>query len=407
MSLKIHHSVGKSQKHETIQRFSKFLSKPPALNVTGKHTLSTTPAMRLVNHSQGSRCTHGSFEDLSNILRQDRRQVARKDILTKRGHESLQMVHSHFCETLGNSPDPTLLTVWEHYRKSSTVNQYANPWFKWVEYSKKAGSQPIPADPFLFATWLAAACADIAFFTKAAFSTSPTSYQVVKMTRESIIRKLGFKKTPKNPLLKEHVIAIIQYFLQRNTVQDQANAFRVALAYEATLRWDDFADTLLGDFIVTHDFVRVFLVDTKTDNCKSGQWATFSVSSIETSAYTLLQNLVKNIAANASEQSLNNLANFPIMFKCLQGPENNHEIQKITYNEFLKELKTACTAIGLNPALFATHSLRRGSVSDQFMNGVPDKVIKYSGRWRSNAFEAYIDHSVLFELQLQTIQPQR
>ena len=133
------------------------------------------------------------------------------------------------------------------------------------------------------------------------------------------------------------MIAIIQYFLQRNTVQDQANAFRVALAYEATLRWDDFADTLLGDFIVTHDFVRVFLVDTKTDNCKSGQWATFSVSSIETSAYTLLQNLVKNIAANASEQSLNNLANFPIMFKCLQGPENNHEIQKITYNEFQKQ----------------------------------------------------------------------
>ena len=95
------------------------------------------------------------------------------------------------------------------------------------------------------------------------------------------------------------------------------------------------------------------------------------------------------------------------MFKFLQGSENNHEIQKITYNEFLKELKTACTAIGLNPALFATHSLRRGSVSDQFMNGVPDKVIKYSGRWRSNAFEAYIDHSVLFELQLQTMEPQR
>ena len=45
---------------------------------------------------------------------------------------------------------------------------------------------------------------------------------------------------------------------------------RVVLAYEPTLRWDDFADTLLGDFIVTHDFVRVFLVDTKTDNYKLG-----------------------------------------------------------------------------------------------------------------------------------------
>ena len=374
--------------------------------------------MRLVSHSQGSSFSHGSFQDLSSILRQDRRQVARKDTLTKKGHESLQMAHNQLCETLGTSPDPMLLSVWEHYRKSSTVNQYANPWLKWVEYSKKAGSKPIPVNPFLFATWLAATslsdttasptearCAAIAFFSKAAFLTSPTTHQVVKMTRESIVRKLGFKKTSKNPLLKEHVNQIVQYFLQQNTIQEYANAFRVALAYEATLRWDDFADTLLGDFIVTHDFVRVFLVDTKTDNYKSGQWATFSASTTEMSAYTLLQNLIKNIVANASEDLLQNLASLPIMFKSLNGSANDYEIPKITYNEFLKELKAACAAIGLNPTLFATHSLRRGSVSDQFANGVPDKVIKYSGRWRSNAFEAYIDHTVLFELQLQTIQP--
>jgi hypothetical protein len=212
----------------------------------------------------------------------------------------------------------------------------------------------------------------------------------------------------KNPLLKEHVNQIVQYFLQRNTVQDQVNDFRVALVYETTLRWDDFADTLFGDFIVTHDFVRVFLVDTKTDNCKSGQWDTFSASPTETSAYTLLQNLVKNILSNTPEQLLNNLANFPIMFKSLKGTENEHEIPKITYNDFLKDLKTACDAIGLNPALFSTHSLRRrGSVSDQFANDVPDKVIKYSGRWTSNALETYIDHTILLELQLQTIQPEK
>jgi hypothetical protein len=91
----------------------------------------------------------------------------------------------------------------------------------------------------------------------------------------------------------------------------------MALSYEPTLRWDDFADTLLGDFIVTHDFVRVFLVDTKTDNYKSGQWATFSVSPTETSTYTLLQNLIKNIVTNASEQSLHNLVNFPPHFLLL------------------------------------------------------------------------------------------
>jgi hypothetical protein len=116
------------------------------------------------------------------------------------------------------------------------------------------------------------------------------------------LAQLGFKKTSKNPLLKEHVHQIVRYFLQRNTIQDHVNALRVSLAYETTLRWDDFVDTVLGDFVITHVFVRVFLVDTKTDNYKSGQWATFSVSQSETSAHTLYQDLVKNIIVNVSDE---------------------------------------------------------------------------------------------------------
>jgi transcription antitermination factor NusA-like protein len=42
------------------------------------------------------------------------------------------------------------------------------------------------------------------------------------------------------------------------------------------------------------------------------------------------------------------------MKKTVHNPAG--EIPKITYSEFLKELKTVCVAIGLNPAFFATHS---------------------------------------------------
>ena len=65
---------------------------------------------------------------------------------------------------------------------------------------------------------------------------------------------------------------------------------------------------------------------------------------------------------NVPEELLNNLTSFHIMFKSLKGSANDYETPKITYNEFLKELKTECDVFGLNPALFATHSLRRGSV---------------------------------------------
>jgi hypothetical protein len=42
------------------------------------------------------------------------------------------------------------------------------------------------------------------------------------------------------------------------------------------------------------------------------------------------------------------------MFKSLKGTENEHETPKITYIEFLEDLKTACATIGLNPSLFPT-----------------------------------------------------
>jgi hypothetical protein len=49
------------------------------------------------------------------------------------------------------------------------------------------------------------------------------------------------------------------------------------------------------------------------------------------------------------------------------------KIPKVTYNDFLRVLKTACSAIGLS---------------------IPDKVIKVSGRWKSQAFERYIDQEM-------------
>ena len=189
------------------------------------------------------------------------------------------------------------------------------------------------------------------------------------------------------------------------------------MAYEATLRWDDYKDMVFGDFIVTNDFVRVFLVDTKMDSYKSGQWATFAVSDRPTSVYQLLQKLMEVMAAHSSQEVRDNMSNMPVMFRTTVGlfvDASSQEVRdnmsnmpvmfrttvglfvdasssRINYNEFLAELRTACSSVGLDPNLFGTHPMRRGSTTDQFMHGIPDKVIKLSGRWKSNAFERYID----------------
>ena len=167
--------------------------------------------------------------------------------------------------------------------------------------------------------------------------------------------------------------------------------------------WDDYKDMVFGDFIVTSEFVRVFLVDTKTDLYKQGQWATFAVSDRPSSAYQLMQQLLQTLMSHASQEIRDNMSSIPVMFRTSVGSFADVFSSKISYNEFLAQLKTACSALGLDPNLFGTHSMRRGSTTDQFIHGIPDKVIKLSGRWKSHAFERYIDQGQLLQLQLHSL----
>ena len=109
-------------------------------------------------------------------------------------------------------------------------------------------------------------------------------------------------------------------------------------------------------------------MDTKTDSYKSGQWATFAASFRPNSAYQLYRRLV---VALSDELSTEQVSQWPIMF----GSERGQLAQslalsapKIIYQEFLKILKGG------------------------------------SGRWKSHAFERYIDKEVTLHLQLRAIQ---
>ena len=62
-------------------------------------------------------------------------------------------------------------------------------------------------------------------------------------------------------MLQEKIDEVVGQIMRQPGIQGLVNAFRVALAYEATLRWDEYEDMSLGDFIVANDFVRVFLMD--------------------------------------------------------------------------------------------------------------------------------------------------
>ena len=59
-------------------------------------------------------------------------------------------------------------------------------------------------------------------------------------------------------------------------------------------------------------------------------------------------------------------------------------------NFLVSRLKSWLCKLGLNSELYNTHSFRIGRATDLAKVGVPEQVIKATGRWKSEAFARYI-----------------
>jgi len=111
-----------------------------------------------------------------------------------------------------------------------------------------------------------------------------------------------------------------------------------------------------------------------------------SSSTRSNSGYHLYRMLLSKLSGELSREQI---AQWPGMFRGEQGSLIANESQKIRYQDFLRSLKQVCHLLGYDETMLGTHSLRRGSVTDQFQCVIPDQVIPVaSGHWKSAAFLA-------------------
>jgi len=92
------------------------------------------------------------------------------------------------------------------------------------------------------------------------------------------------------------------------------------------------------------------------------------------------------------------IAQWPVMFRGESGSLFGNG-SKIKYQDFLRSLKQVCQSLGYNETMFGSHSLRRGSVTDQFRLAVEitgvwtlywsrdDLILSYPGHLSSGGNE--------------------
>lgn len=317
-------------------------------------------------------------------------------------------------------------------RKPTTFKKHAGYFTTWIAYAQLKRTRIFPISPFDFANYLMESaigdktasptlsrCDAISFFCELSNTENPMESSLCRMIKEALKRRLGIRGKKKLPLLQEQLSAIFSRQLgNSHTLHTVVTCFRIALMYEGCLRWHDLAQINFGDIIITKDFIRIFVQSAKTDAYRQGQWVTIATSTKRFAAYSLLAQVLDAIAflwthANTNtrrilaggitqtKESYLSLKEIPILFAidtCSQLPDFSSQTQ---YPQFLNTLKDWGELEGIARDDIGTHSLRRGLASDWTMTGIPDRLRRAQGRWKSEiAADGYIDESINIQMQL-------
>ena len=149
-------------------------------------------------------------------------------------------------------------------------------------------------------------------------------------------------------------------------------------------RWDDLFVKKYHDPFrnKSMDLLVLFLDSTKTVAQKDGQVVTISVESA-TSAFNLVSLLLHYIKL-LKENDISSIFIFPSLSKNHRGSQKH-----INVNTMTKQLKSLYKRAGGDPAEISSHSARGGMVEDAVAAGIPARLIKSLGRWKSQCWTGY------------------
>ena len=335
-------------------------------------------------------------------------------------------------------------------RAVSTLEAYTATWKRWEEFCGADGiDKCLPVDPWEFSHLIAMEAMRLDFEGKTASSIdnlvsavtffcekvsgckNPMADSIANMTVDAARRYLGYKNKPKDPILQQHIRSIWEAFGKADSSLNKvACLLRLSASQEGLLRWDDLVALRAGHFLFSDDpdaQFRAFLIHTKTDQYREGQWAMFSQRDVPWSTQQLLLRMLEMVhnawcsmtaeerlehAQWADEEGQLQLIKLPLVFSTIeldsglqfpQHPEMHSQgVEKATaaevkkwvkqqYASFGKWIKTMAALAGIKGD-FAVHSGRRGGATDMFKAGLTERLIKAAGRWRTDkAMNRYID----------------
>ena len=221
---------------------------------------------------------------------------------------------------------------------------------------------------------------------------NPCDARFLHIVLQGLKKLLHKPVVKKDPVTPEMLKAIITKYGASDNLIDIRLCAMTLLAYAGFLRHDELINIRRCDLQLFDSHVNIFIIKSKTDIYRQGAWVLVGATGTPTCPVMALRRYLS--AAGLSSDADENFLFRPLTYL---KSSNSHQLRsgQLSYTRCLELFKHALSSVGLEPKKFGLHSLRSGGASAAATIGVPDRLFKKHGRWRSEtAKDGYIQDSM-------------
>ena len=218
----------------------------------------------------------------------------------------------------------------------------------------------------------------------------PTQCKIVKQTLAGAKRIRAHKTQKKEPITPEILQDLVKRFAGNEAPLTDVRVVAICLlGFAGFLRFSEIEMLKESDVQIFQEHMEIFIESSKTDQYRDGAWISISRSNSATYPVAMLERYI----AMGSVGAASDMHLFRGIVHTKSG-ENLRQKGGLSYTCMRELLLQKLAELGLDAKQFGLHSLRSGGASAAANAGVPDRLFKRHGRWRSeNAKDGYVKDS--------------
>lgn len=294
-------------------------------------------------------------------------------------------------------------------QSQNTVKLYGEAWNKFTSWCDKVGfSYRLPVRETVIALYLMQSAQTSSSVTKMnhiyygigwahdmAGVNNPCKSNWLNLCLESLRRGLSKPPAKKQAITIDILKGWAQEILQKEEkcLKDWRIFCMCILMFAGFLRFSEAVELTLGDIVFRDSYLELFIQKSKTDVYRNGVWIVLVKSGLTTCPYSVLQTYIQIAGVQDSNEFLfRGISYTKKKQKYVLRPDKT---RKISYTRARELILEKLKDLGLDTKQFGTHSFRSGGCTEAARQGIPDRLLKVHGRWKSEkAKDGYIQDDI-------------